>query len=102
MTEIAAADVRHIVLACEAGMGSSALVVSQLKRQLAGLPVTIEHTAVGRIPPTADLVLCHRSLAERARQVVPGHVVVPFDTFIGDPALARVVAALRGGATIEG
>jgi mannitol-specific phosphotransferase system IIBC component len=101
MSAIAAADVHKIVLACEAGMGSSALVVSQLKRQLSGLPVTVEHTAVARIPADADLVLCHRSLAERARQVVPGRPVVAFDAFIGDPVLSRVVEALRTGSPIE-
>ncbi len=97
MSQIAAADVHKIVLACEAGMGSSALVVSQLRKQLFGLPVTIEHTAVGRIPADADLILCHRSLAERARQVAGGRVVVPFDTFIGDPVFAKVIVALRSG-----
>ena len=101
MTQIEAADVHKIVLACEAGMGSSALVVSQLKRQLAGLPITIEHTAVGRIPDDADLILCHRSLAERATQVAPGRVVIPFDTFIGDPVFARVIDALRTGKTVS-
>lgn len=101
MTSIAAADIHKIVLACEAGMGSSALVVSQLKKQLQGLPVTIEHTSVSRIPEDADLVITHRSLAERARQVPPGHPVLPFDTFIGDPVFKRIAEALRSGAPIE-
>ena len=94
MSSIAAADVHKIVLACEAGMGSSALVVSQLRKQLKDLPVTVEHTSVSRIP--AD-----RSLAERARQVAPGHPVVAFDTFIGDPVFTRVAEALRSGTAIE-
>lgn len=101
MSQIEAADVHKIVLACEAGMGSSALVVSQLKRQLTGLPITIEHTSVGRIPADADLVLCHRSLAGRAGQVAQGRVVIAFDTFIGDPVFARVVDALRTGKTVS-
>ncbi len=101
MSSIAAADVHKIVLACEAGMGSSALVVSQLKKQLKDLPVTVEHTSVSRIPADADLVIVHRSLAERARQVAPGHPVVAFDVFIGDPVFARVADALRSGTAIE-
>jgi mannitol-specific phosphotransferase system IIBC component len=101
MSSIAAADVHKIVLACEAGMGSSALVVSQLKKQLKDLPVTVEHTSVSRIPADADLVIVHRSLAERARQVAPGHPVVAFDVFIGDPVFTRVAEALRSGAAIE-
>jgi len=82
-------------------MGSSALVVSQLKKQLKDLPVTVEHTSVSRIPADADLVIVHRSLAERARQVAPGHPVVAFDVFIGDPVFARVADALRSGTAIE-
>jgi len=101
MSSIAAADVHKIVLACEAGMGSSALVVSQLKKQLKDLPVTVEHTSVSRIPADADLVIVHRSLAERASQVAPGHPVVAFDVFIGDPVFARVADALRSGTAIE-
>ena len=101
MSSIAAADVHKIVLACEAGMGSSVLVVSQLKKQLKDLPVTVEHTSVSRIPADADLVIVHRSLAERARQVAPGHPVVAFDVFIGDPVFARVAEALRSGTAIE-
>ena len=101
MSSIAAADVHKIVLACEAGMGSSVLVVSQLKKQLKDLPVTVEHTSVSRIPADADLVIVHRSLAERARQVAPGHPVVAFDVFIGDPVFARVADALRSGTAIE-
>jgi len=101
MSSIAAADVHTIVLACEAGMGSSALVVSQLKKQLKDLPVTVEHTSVSRIPADADLVITHRSLAERARQVAPGHPVVAFDVFIGDPVFTRIADALRSGTVIE-
>jgi len=101
MSTIAAADVHKIVLACEAGMGSSALVVSQLKKQLKDLPVTVEHTSVNRIPEDADIVITHRSLAERARQVAPGHPVIPFDVFIGDPVFARIANALRSGSPIE-
>src|SRR6266508_2266379 len=102
MSTIAGADGHKLVLACEAGMGSSALVVSQLKRQLKDLPVTVEHTSVTRIPADADLVITHRSLADRARQVAPGHPVVAFDTFIGDPVFTRIADALRTGSTIEG
>jgi mannitol-specific phosphotransferase system IIBC component len=102
MASIVGSDVHKVVLACEAGMGSSALVVSQLKRQLAGLPVEVVHTAVGRIPDDADVILCHRSLSNQARMAAPGHVVIPFDTFIGDPVFKRVVDALRNGTALEG
>lgn len=101
MSSIVGSDVHRLVLACEAGMGSSALVVSQLKRTLSGLPVVVEHTAVSRIPAEADLILCHRSLARQAKMVAPDRVVIPFDTFIGDPVFKRIADALRNGTTIQ-
>ncbi|MEY2552977.1 MAG: hypothetical protein QOC57_837, partial [Ilumatobacteraceae bacterium] len=41
-------------------------------------------------------------LAERARQVYPNGVIVPFRLFIGDPAVTRVVKAILNGDQIDG
>jgi len=49
----------------------------------------------------ADLILCHRGLAGRARLAVPDKVVIAFDMFLGDPAIASVVNAIQGGGTIS-
>lgn len=102
MEQILGSDVRKIVLACEAGMGSSVLLVSQLRQRLAGTNVEVEHSAVGRIPPDVDVIVCHRGLEATARNVAPGKVVVPFDMFLGDPAFDRVVEAIREGKALEG
>lgn len=88
--------VRKLVVACDAGMGSSVMLASQLKRELRKLPVTVEHHAVAAIPSDADVVLCHAGLAERVRRSAPaGSVVVGFRVFLGDPSVARVVAAIK-------
>ncbi|MER3469730.1 MAG: PTS lactose transporter subunit IIB [Thermoflexus sp.] len=102
MSRIRGGAVRKIVVACEAGMGSSALLVSQLRQRLRGLPIHIDHASVNRIPADADVVLCHRGLAERARQVAPDKVVLPFDIFIGDPTLEHLVRAIQEDTWIEG
>lgn len=102
MPRIRGSEVRKIVVACEAGMGSSALLVSQLRQKLRGSPIHIEHATVNRIPMDADVVLCHRGLSERAREVAPDKVILPFDTFIGDPIFERLVLAIREDAWIEG
>jgi PTS system mannitol-specific IIB component len=99
---IDAADVRKLVIACDAGMGSSVMLASQLKRELRKVPVTVEHHPIGAIPADTDLVLCHAGLAERARHSAPGAIVVGFRVFLGDPAVARVVAALRQGGRVDG
>lgn len=102
MARIQGSDVRKVVLACEAGMGSSVLLVTQLRERLTGTDVEVGHTAVGRIPPDADVIVCHRGLEATARNVAPDKVVVAFDMFLGDPALDRVVAAIKEGESLEG
>jgi len=102
MTEIKGSDIHKIVLACEAGMGSSVMVVSQLRQRLKDTGVEVVHSPASRIPTDADVIMCHRGLEATARNVAPGTVVVPFDLFIGDPAFDRVVQAIKQGQPIEG
>jgi mannitol-specific phosphotransferase system IIBC component len=102
MTTIDASEVRKVVIACDAGMGSSVMLASTVRKQLKGTPISVEHTPVAQIPDDADVILCHAGLAERARSTAPGRVVVPFQLFIGDPAVNRVVSALKAGGTIDG
>ena len=99
---IAGDAVRKLVVACDAGMGSSVMLASTLKRDLKKLPVLVEHTPVSAIPADADVVLCQHGLADRVRAAAPGKVVVPFRLFLGDPAVARVVAAIKQGGPITG
>jgi mannitol-specific phosphotransferase system IIBC component len=102
MAEIQGSDVKKIVLACEAGMGSSVMVVSQLRKRLKESNVEVVHAAATQIPEDADLIMCHRGLEAAARERAPGKVIVPFDMFMGDPAFDRVVNAITQGETIEG
>lgn len=102
MPTINGTEVRKVVVACDAGMGSSVMLASQLKRQLAKNAVTVEHTPVNSIPADADVVLCHKGLAARARVSAPGKVIVPFQVFIGDPAVTKVVQAVQRGGDISG
>lgn len=102
MPSIDAAEVHKLVVACDAGMGSSVMLASTLKKQLKGTSVAVEHTPVDRIPADADVVLCHSGLADRARGTAPGGVIVPFQLFIGDPAVAAVVEKLKSGGRIDG
>jgi mannitol-specific phosphotransferase system IIBC component len=101
MPSIDAADVKKLVIACDAGMGSSVMLASTLRKQLKGTDVSVEHTPVDHIPDDADVVLVHAGMAERARGT-SSRVVVPFELFIGDPAVTAVVTAIRDGGRIDG
>ncbi|MBA2553911.1 MAG: PTS lactose transporter subunit IIB [Geodermatophilaceae bacterium] len=83
-------------------MGSSVMLASQLRKRLAPYDVTVEHTPVNSIPAGTQVVLCHADLADRARGISPGSVVVTFKSFMGDPAFDRVEAAIRDGGRLDG
>ena len=95
-------DVHKIVVACDAGMGSSVMLASQLRKELKKFSVEVEHTPVNSIPSDADVVVCHTGLAARAKASAPGKVFVPFQVFLGDPAVAKLVAAIKGGDEVNG
>ena len=102
MPTINGTAVKKVVVACDAGMGSSVMLASQLKRQLAKSNVTVEHTPVNSIPADADVVICHAGLAARARVSAPDTVIVAIQLFIGDPAVTKVVKAVQNGGDISG
>jgi mannitol PTS system EIICBA or EIICB component len=103
MVEKAADQVRLVVFACEAGMGSSLIGANQLKKRLkdAGLDVEVIHSPVNQIPANADVVLAHQGLAERARKAAPSAVVLPFTNFLNNPAADLLVQRLRAGEPIS-
>ena len=100
MSEINGRDVRRVTIACDAGMGSSVMVASQMRNRLKKYDVTVYHVPVNSIPADAQVVVCHAGLADRARGIAPGAVVVPFQIFMGDPAFERVEAAIRDGESL--
>lgn len=103
MANISGADVKHLVVACEAGMGSSVMVAKQLAKQLKDTGINVTHTPVNHLgEATFDLVLCHRGLGGRAKQAAPGAVIVMFDMFLGDLKVAKLVADLKEGNEIVG
>lgn len=94
-------DVKHVVVACDAGMGSSVLLTTQLAKRFKPLGVEVSHAQVDRMPAGAQVVVCHQALADRARGAAPGAVVIPFSMFIGDPAFDRLEQALRDDAPVQ-
>ncbi|QNN53584.1 PTS mannitol transporter subunit IICB [Nocardioides mesophilus] len=86
-------QVRSIVFACDAGMGSSAMGASAFRKKLerAGREdVTVVHAAIEAIPDDTDLVVVHENLAARAAGARPHVEIVTIKNFLGDPALDRL------------
>ncbi|AWB91707.1 PTS lactose transporter subunit IIB [Aeromicrobium chenweiae] len=101
-TTINGADVKKLVVACDAGMGSSVMLASTLKGQLKKTGIAVTHTPVGQIPADADVVICHQSLADQARHSAPDTPVVTFQVFLGDPAVTALVKTLKDGGNVSG
>jgi PTS system mannitol-specific IIB component len=101
MATIDGSSIKKLIVACDAGMGSSVMLASTLKKQLAKNGVTVEHSPVANIPSDADVVVTQAGLAERARGVVPDIPVVPFQLFLGDPTVTKLVKAIQDGTTVE-
>jgi mannitol-specific phosphotransferase system IIBC component len=101
MPQVNGSDIKKVIIACDAGMGSSVMVASTMKKKLKKYDVDVIHSPVNNIPADAQVVLCHAGLADRARMVNPNAVVVPFQIFMGDPAFAKVENAIKDGGTLE-
>jgi PTS system mannitol-specific IIC component len=95
-------DVRKLIVACDAGMGSSVMLASQMRKKLKPYNVEVEHSPVNSIPGDAQVVLTQGELAERARRIAPNAVVVPFKQFMGDPAFTRIENAIKDEGEIRG
>ncbi len=65
--------IQKIVVACDAGMGSSAMGASKLKAKIqqVGLNITVMNTAIDAIPQDADIVITHEQLTLRAKGAAP-------------------------------
>lgn len=100
---IPAAEVKQIIVACEAGMGSSLMSVNALKKKLkaAGVTVEVVHKPARAVPPDARVVVVHKGLAEVVRKRAPGAVVVAFNQFLNDPAFENLVKELAAHGDVK-
>ena len=94
-----ASDVKLIAFACEAGMGSSLMGANQLKRVVkkAKLNISVVHMPVGQLTDDVDVVVVQKTLARQAKTKVPTAAIVPFVLFMNDPAVKKLVKALKAG-----
>jgi len=89
--------IENIVFACDAGMGSSAMGASVLRRKIqqAGFgDVKVTNQAISNLTDTYSLVVTHRDLTERARQKTPSAVHVSVEDFMGSPRYDEIVELL--------
>lgn len=73
-----------IVVACDAGMGSSAMGASKLRQAFLEneIDVKVENHAIENIPKETDIVITHESLAGRAAEEAPYGVHLTVSDFL--------------------
>ncbi|ALS25869.1 subunit EIIBC of PTS mannitol transporter [Paenibacillus sp. 32O-W] len=91
-----AEEVNKIVFACDAGMGSSAMGASILRRKMnkANIKVTVTNTAINDIPADADIVITHNSLTDRAKLKAPNAEHISIDDFLKSAEYDELVQRL--------
>ncbi len=102
---VSAKDVRKIVFACDAGMGSSAMGATMVRNKLKDAGITdieVIHFPVGEIPGDCQIVVTHHELSGRAAQRAPQARIIPIKNFMGAPEYNTLVQELldarKGGA----
>ena len=84
--EVAVSDIKKIIFACDAGMGSSAMGAARFKSRIKDLNLGIEVAAapVDNVPADAQIIVTHESLAQRAEDKYDEKEIIEIKNFLKD------------------
>lgn len=99
-SDVVKTSVKKIIVACDAGMGSSAMGATKLRNKVkaAGLDIVVENKAIENIPSDADIVFTHNKLTDRAKKEAPSAEHISVEDFMNTSAYDVLVERLSGGA----
>ena len=97
--DVKADDIKKIVFACDAGMGSSAMGATKFRNRIKplNLGITVTNTSVDNVPADADVVVCQYILQDRAVKSAPQARLVAIGNFLQDPNLDAFYEELAAG-----
>lgn len=90
--------INKIAFACDAGMGSSAMGATVLKKKIAeaGMSgIEVIHTPVSSIPADVQIVVTHKDLGERAAHSNPDARLVLITNFLAAPEYVQLIEDLK-------
>lgn len=89
--------ISKIMVACDAGMGSSAMGATNLRRKVdaAGLKIKVANCSVDDILTDTDIVICHENLMQRAKNRVPNAEHIGIKDFLNNPVYDELVERLK-------
>ena len=103
-SDISTDNIKQIIFACDAGMGSSAMGASLLRDKVkkAGLDIPVTNKAIANLTDEANtLIVTQEELAERAAGRTPSAVHVAVDNFLTSPKYDEIINQLVGKTTAE-
>lgn len=97
-------EIKKIVFACDAGMGSSAMGATKFRNRIAplNLGITVINTSVDNVPADADVVVCQAVLQDRAKASAHQAELITIGNFLADPNLDALFASLEAKAAGAG
>ena len=84
-------NIKKIVFACEAGMGSSAMGATNFRGRIRNKTITVMNSSIDNIPSDADIVVCQSIFHDRVSRKSPGTEIIVIKQFLNDPALEDLV-----------
>src|SRR5699024_1167756 len=89
--------VNKVIFACDAGMGSSAMGASLLKKKFKDedIDIDVTNSAINQIPDDADIVITHKNLTERAKTKIPEARHISVENFLNSPKYDELVEQLK-------
>jgi len=89
-------SVKNIAVACDAGMGSSAMGASKLKSAVkaAGGSAKVFNCSIDQLPADTDLVITHEQLTDRAASTLPGATHISISDFLMTGLYSELAEAL--------
>ena len=93
------AEVKKIIFACDAGMGSSAMGATKFRNRIKNdrPDITVANTSVDNIPADCDIAVVQTTLAARAKKSAPQAQLITIGNFLADPALDALYIQLTTG-----
>lgn len=101
--DVATGDIKKIIFACDAGMGSSAMGATKFRNRIKplNLGIAVSNTSVDNVPGDADVVVCQTILQDRAAKSAPQARLITLENFLADPNLDAFYAELAAHASGE-
>ncbi|MGL4672074.1 PTS mannitol transporter subunit IICBA [Cetobacterium sp.] len=90
--------ISKIIVACDAGMGSSAMGASVLRKKIeaANLPILVTNCSISNLTEDMELVITHKDLTERAKKTVSSPHHLSIDNFMNHSFYDGLVEEIKG------